>query len=142
MENNKDKQIALLEALKKGITEVGDLISIASEGLVQCATLLRVDQSEKVFSNLSEGLKSLNAIIDFIVQVEKGIDQLNTQGYNISKDSLACWGKSIPVFEEMLSAFESKDWVTVCDLIQYEIDPLLKEGEQGLKSLLEILNTY
>ncbi|NOY65176.1 MAG: hypothetical protein GXO97_07275 [Nitrospirae bacterium] len=135
-ENRDEKREVLLNAIKKGITEVEGLIGIAAEGLYKCAADLRVEQSEEVFQNLSRGMKSLNAIVDFITHVDKGIDQLNEMGMSISKEPLKKWGESLNIFEDMLSAFESNDWVTVCDLIQYEIDPLLKDGQQGLKELL------
>ncbi len=136
---SQEKRDALLTAIKTGITEVEGLIGIAAEGLYNCAADLRVEQSEEAFQNLSKGMKSLNAIVDFITHVDKGIDQLNQMGLHINKEPLKRWGESLGIFEDMLAAFESQDWVTVCDLIQFEIDPLLRKGREGLKEILSEL---
>ncbi len=129
------KEIELVNAMKKGICEAVGIVREVGKGLMGCAHLLRVEQTERVFTALSEGIKDLSHLIDFIKELKSGMEHL--KGSNVSMEPLLCWDRSLNVFEEMLSAFERKDWITLSDLIQYELHPLLIEGEKGLSDLKE-----
>lgn len=129
----------LVEAMRNGIRETLEIIENMGEDLTNCSSLLRVEQSERVFISLSGGLENLGHLMDFIQEIKRGIGHL--KGRDISAEPLSCWDKSLSLFKEMLSAFENKDWITVADLIQYETYPLLEEGRKGLTELLQQLNS-
>lgn len=135
MEREERKDVELADSIKGNITNVIGIVKEIRDGLVNCASILRVEQSEKVFMDLSEGIKNLNHLVDFIKELKIGVEHLELKGYNVSSEPLLCWDKSLDIFNEMLSAFESKDWITLSDLIQYELQPLLTEGEKGLSDL-------
>ncbi len=71
--------------------------------------------------------------------MKKGVEHLRSKGYDISMEAFACWDNSLGIFREMLSAFETRDWVTLSDLIQYELPPLFEEGKKGLSEISERL---
>lgn len=131
------KDAELIEAMRNGIIESLEIIKAMGEDLANCSSLLRVEQSERVFTALSDGLENLGHLMDFVQEIKRGIDHL--KGRDISAEPLSCWDKSLGLFKEMLSAFENKDWITVADLIQYETCPLLEEGRKGLTELLQQL---
>ncbi|MBI4687004.1 MAG: hypothetical protein HY756_04375 [Nitrospirae bacterium] len=140
--DNKERSLQLIEALRNGISETGRLIIDIKGGLSECARLLRIEQNADILTLLAGRLSNLSHLNDFIGELRKGIEQLNLQGYNISGTDLSHWDKSIRLFKDMLSALEAKDWITLSDLIQYELDPFLIEGERGLSHLLEALKKY
>lgn len=127
----------LVNALKNGIAEAIDITEEISDRLLDCSCLLRVEHSEEVFNSLLEGINNLSDLIDFIRELKKGMEAL--RGYAAMEPLLSSWDGSLGVFKEMLSAFESKDWITLSDLIQYELHPLLLEGKKGLSELNETL---
>ncbi len=129
----------LVKAIRKGITEADEIVTEIEDGLQDCVNLLRTEQSDRVFTALSEGLKNLNHLMDFIREVKKGIEHLRLKGHDISMEPFACWDNSLDIFREMLSAFETRDWVTLSDLIQYELPPLFEEGKKGLSEIRERL---
>lgn len=132
------KNAELIEAMRNGIIESLEIIKVMGEELINCSSLLRVEQSERVFISLSDGLENLGNTVEFIKEIKRGVGYL--RGCDISAEPLSCWDKSLSLFKEMLSAFENKDWITVADLIQYETYPLLEEGRKGLTELLQQLN--
>lgn len=133
------KDAELVKAVQTGITEADEIVTEIGDRLLDCVNLLRTEQSDRVFMELSEGIKNLNHLIDFIREVKKGVEHLRLKGYNISMEPFACWDNSLGIFREMLSAFESRDWVTLSDLIQYELPPLFEEGKKGLSEIRERL---
>lgn len=139
MEGEERRDVELVDSIKGNITRVIGIVEEIRDGLVNCASILRVEQSEKVFRDLSEGIKNLNHLIDFIKELKSGMEHLELKGYNVSMEPLSRWDKSLDIFNEMLSAFESQDWITLSDLIQYELQPFLLEGEKGLSELNESL---
>ncbi len=136
MENDDMKRDAeLVKAIHQGIAEADEIITEIGDRLLDCVNLLRTEQSDRVFTLLSEGIKNLNHLMDFIREVKKGIEHLKLEGYDISMEPFACWDSSLDIFREMLSAFETRDWVTLSDLIQYELPPLFEEGKKGLSEI-------
>ncbi len=131
--------VELMKAVRTGITEADKIVTEIGDRLLDCVNLLRTEQSDRVFVELSEGIKNLNHLIDFIREVKKGIEHLRFKGYDISMEPFACWDNSLDIFREMLSAFETRDWVTLSDLIQYELPPLFEEGKKGLSEIKERL---
>lgn len=129
-----NKREELTAALREGIRIVPENISVINERLIECANLLRVEQSEKVFNDLTVLIDNMSHLMELIGEIKGGLDLLGNP-----TDRLQCWDKLLPVFKDMVSAFDGKDWVTVADLIQYELNPLLDEGSEGLRKTSEEL---
>jgi len=133
------KDVELVKSIQKGITAADEIITEIGDRLLDCVNLLRTEQSDRVFMELSEGMKNLNHLMDFIREMKKGVEHLRLKEYDISMEPFACWDNSLGIFREMLSAFETRDWVTLSDLIQYELPPLFEEGKKGLSEIKERL---
>jgi len=124
------KKEELLTAIKDGIISTCESIGQISGRLMDCANSLRIEQTEKVFNDISVLMDNLSDLMDFVRELRNGLEQSE-----ISSESLSSWNKSVDIFKEMLSAFEGKDWITLADLIEYELNPLLLEGKNGLSEL-------
>ncbi|MBI4620069.1 MAG: hypothetical protein HY739_07900 [Desulfobacterales bacterium] len=131
------KEIELVNAMKNGITEAIGITKEIGDRLLDCSCLLRVEHSEEVFNALLGGINNLSDLVDFIKELKRGMETL--KDYSQVEPFLSSWDGSLKIFEDMLPAFESKDWITLSDLIQYELHPFLVEGEKGLSELNEIL---
>ncbi|RMG74080.1 MAG: hypothetical protein D6710_02210 [Nitrospirae bacterium] len=134
-----DAKEVLVNTLKNSLKEVSSLIEPVSNGLASVSSDLRVEESEEVFRNLSNWLKALQSIYNFANELNRAIEQLGRMGIDIRADYSSIWTDSRGILEEMLAAFESKDWVTLCDLIEYEIVPLLSKGREQFYQLQEEL---
>lgn len=126
------KREELLTAINEGIIGACEIIGQISGRLMDCANFLRMEQNEKVFNDISVLMDNLSDLMDFIRELKNGLEQ-----FGISPESLSSWDKSVDIFKEMLPAFEGKDWITLADLIEYELNPLLLEGKNGLSELKE-----
>ena len=134
-----EKKKELLGVIKKSIGESLEIAKNIREWLMECANLLRIEQGERVFSALAEGIKNLGNLFEYVRELKNGTEHL--KGFNVPSGYFECWEKSLNIFREMSSAFERKDWITLSDLIQYELQPLLLEGEKGLSELEKSLDT-
>lgn len=130
-----DRDMELMDSIRKSVAGAAGIVKEIGDSLFETASLLRIEQSEQVFISLSEGMNNLNHLMDFIRELKSGIEHLRLKGVDISIEPLLVWDNFLDVFREMLSAFESQDWITLADLIQYEIKPLLTDGENGLADL-------
>ena len=133
--NTKD----LVDTLEHSLTESSILVDELGNRLLNCANLLRVEQSKKTFEAISVEIENLTKLNDYIKEVRGALEHLKLQGYAISLDPLKCWDTLLDPFKEMLSAFTNKDWITLSDLIQYELYPVLMDGEKGLTEIKKLL---
>lgn len=140
MTDNSPKNIKnLVDTLDNSLTESCILVDEVGNRLLNCANLLRVEQSKKTFEAISVEIENLTKLNDYIKEVRRALEYLKLQGYAISLDPLKCWDTLLDPFEEMLSAFTNKDWITLSDLIQYELYPVLMDGEKGLAEIKKLL---
>ncbi len=122
----RDNGPVLVDAIYNGIIETQEVVAEIGDNLLECANKLRIEQSEAVFTGLSAGFDDLTSLIDFVGSLNRGLDELSSgDGW---KRKLLCWDKTLSVFEEMHASFEREDWITLSDLIEYELRPLLQEG--------------
>lgn len=128
------KREELLAVMNDGIVSTCEIIGEISGRLMECATFLRMEQNEKVFYDISTLMDNLSDLMDFIRELRNSLES-----FDISPAALSSWDKSVDIFREMLQAFEGKDWITLADLIEYELNPLLSEGRRGLSELKEKL---
>jgi len=133
--NNDELKTILL----KEINSANEVLTQITNGFTECANVLRVEQNENVFTLLSELIKNLNLFVDFVRELKIGVDHLNEHGHKLPLEPLIHWDKSLELFKNMLESFEGSDWVTLCDLIQYELIPMLHDGESKILQLRDAL---
>ncbi len=129
----------LIATVYNGLKEVSELLEPISNGLSSVTSDLRVEENEEVFRNLANWLKALQSIYNFANELSRALDYLKKMDCSFSEDYSVLWKESHGIIENMLNAFEAKDWVTVCDLIEYEVVPLLSKGRESFKRLEEEL---
>jgi len=91
--------------------------------------------AEDIQSHEGGWLETLIAYLEglgWVTMAISGIQQLDQEIIkNMSVDALA------PLLEKMKDALERSDYVAVCDLLQYELQPLLKEYNEELMRVNE-----
>lgn len=126
-------QARILEGVEAAVSVVGEI----DASLVDCSKRLRVDPSNETFSALSMGIANLGDLVALAGEIRKGVDHLESRP--VPADAFASLEKSVDLFREMQAAMERKDWVSLADLIQYELSPLLGDGEKELAAVRGIL---
>ena len=96
---------------------------------------LRLEESERVFLNLSQNIQELDCFIDFITKLKEGMRYY--ENFGLMADPLLSQNTGLVIFREMHSALESKDWIMLADLIEYELSPLLIREDEWLGDLNE-----
>lgn len=122
----RDNGPVLVDAIYNGIVATQEMVAEIGENMVECANTLRIGRSEAVFTDLSACFDDLASLIDFVGSLKAGLDELSGGGGWNSK--LLCWEKTLAIFEEMHASFEREDWITLADMIEYELLPLLQDG--------------
>jgi hypothetical protein len=88
-----------------------------------------------VFLNLSQNIQELDCFIDFITKLKEGMRYY--ENFGLMADPLSSHNAGIDIFREMHAALESKDWIMLADLIEYELSPLLIREDEWLGALNE-----
>ena len=96
---------------------------------------LRLEESEHVFVNLTQNIQELDCFIDFIATLKEGMGYY--ENFGLMADPLLSHNAGIDIFREMHSALESKDWIMLADIIEYELSPLLIREDEWLGALNE-----
>lgn len=123
----------LIEVLKEGLDGAVAGASLIGDRLVECSERLRVEHDEHTFRLLSEGVGDLGNLVTLVAEIEKGIRCLGPGA--AATESFSSWERSEGLFRQMLDSLEKRDWISLADLIHYELRPLLAKGEQGLADL-------
>ncbi|MCL1925811.1 MAG: hypothetical protein FWF95_01565 [Syntrophorhabdaceae bacterium] len=134
---NGDPQVELLATIKQGVDTA---ISVADEieaGILDCSKQLRVDPSFETFTSLSTGISNLGDIVALMQEIQNGCAHLRNNP--VPAESVAVFGKSVDLFREAQASMERQDWISLADLMQYEISPILKESKRELIAMRDCL---
>jgi hypothetical protein len=101
---------------------------------------LRLEESEGVFLDLMQNLQDLECFMDFIGELKVGLSYFNDFG--LTSDPISSENSGLSLFKEMHSAMESKDWIMLSDLIEYELSPLLVKEDEWLGVLSEKIRDH
>jgi hypothetical protein len=101
---------------------------------------LRIEENDSVFENLTHSIEQLQHFMEFVNELKIGISHFDSFG--LPEDPISDGSAGIKLFQEMNSAFESKDWIMLSDLIEYELSPMLLKEDAWLGNLDEKLVTY
>jgi hypothetical protein len=123
----------LLRAIKDSIHDARDSVRKLAEVFSDNVQPLRLEESESVFMNLTQNINDLQHFLEFVKELKNGIDHLN--GFDLPPDPMLSNGSALNLFKDMYSAFKSKDWIMLSDLIEYELSPLLLKEDEWLGML-------
>ncbi|MHB1011377.1 MAG: hypothetical protein ACYC37_00500 [Desulfobacteria bacterium] len=137
MQTDDPRQMELLARIREGIENALAVVGEVDRRLLTCANRLRVDPSDDTFTALSSEISNLDALVALVQEIKNGFVHLASRP--VPADTFASLEKSLPLFQQMHAAMEGKDWVTLADLIQYELSPLLADGEKDLSRARDLL---
>ena len=137
MQTDDPRQMELLARIREGIDNALSVFGEIDRRLLTCSNRLRVDLSDDTFTALSLEISNLDALIALLQEIKNGVAHLASR--DVPTDAFASLEKSLSLFQQMQAAMEGKDWVTLADLIQYELSPLLADGKKDLSGLRDLL---
>lgn len=137
MQTDDPRQMELLARIREGIDNALAVVGEIDGRLLTCANRLRVDPSDDTFTALSLEISNLDAFVALVQEIRNGLAHLASRP--VSPAAFASLEKSLSLFQQMQAAMEGKDWVTLADLIQYELSPLLADGEKDLSGIRDLL---
>ena len=137
MQTDDPRQTELLARIREGIDNAVSVIGEIDRRLLACSNRLRVDQSDDTFTALSLEISNLDALVALMQEIKNGVAHLASRA--VPTDAFSALEKSLSLFQQMQAAMEGKDWVTLADLIQYELSPLLADGKKDLSGLRDLL---
>jgi len=131
---------ALLKAIKDSIPDARDTIQKLAMAFKDNVLQIRVEQTESVLYQLTLSIENLQNVMEFIGKLREGIKFF--KDFGLPADPITDQGTGIHLFGEINAAIETKDWIMLSDLIEYELAPLLAREDEWMGSLEERLKTY
>ena len=138
MPTDDPRQTELLAKIREGVDSALEVVGAIDRGLLECAKRLRVEPTDATFAALSAGISNLGDLVELVREIRNGAGRLASNP--VPAEAFASLEQSLPLFREMQGAMEGKDWITLADLIQYELSPRLGEGVKDLAVLRERLS--
>lgn len=127
---NPAEQVVVL--LKK----MSDYMEGFSQGVEKVADQFRVGSPEEANLALMQAIEGITAFLELLATVkmvsQSELDHLNFEDKSL-KDRES---ELLEVTKNMQASQEEKDWITVADLLEYELAPLMN-GWKGMIPLLE-----
>jgi hypothetical protein len=127
------RQAELISKIREGVDSALSVIGEIDQGLLECARALRLDPAEETFVALSTGIANLGDFVDLVGEIRNGTTHLVPRP--VPPEAFGSLEKSVSLFQGMHTAMENHDWITLADLIQYELSPLLGEQEKELAAV-------
>jgi len=134
---NGDPQAELLATIMQGVDTAISVVDDIEAGLLECSKQLRIDPSFETFTALSAGISNLGDMVSLMQEIYKGCAHLRSNP--VPAEFVTAFEKSVDLFREVQVSMERQDWISLADLIQYEISPILKESKQELITVRECL---
>ena len=120
---------AITESIRDARFSAQKLVEVFNENMQS----LRIEENDSVFENLTQCIEQLQYFMEFVNELKIGISYFDSFG--LPEDPISDGSAGIKLFQEMNSAFESKDWIMLSDLIEYELSPLLLKEDSWLDNL-------
>lgn len=130
----------LLKVIKGSISDARDTIQKLAYAFKDNVLQIRMEQTESVLYQLTLNIENLQHVMEFIGKLREGIKFFNDFG--LPADPITDQGTGIHLFAEINAAIETKDWIMLSDLIEYELAPLLTKEDEWMGSLEEKLKKY
>lgn len=117
----------LLDILSKNIVNAEDYLNKMIPGIEKAAELFQLEneqEANKYFLNIVDGIDWLSQVLNEIVnalQVDASSHQIKGKTFQERQAWL------VQAVKQLLEANQSKDWVLVADLLEYEIAPYYRE---------------
>lgn len=123
----------LLRVIKESIGDARSTVQELAQVFRESVRSLRLEESEAIFLQLMQNIRDLQYVMTFMSELSEGISMFNRFG--LPSDPITDQRAGIQLFSDMNSAFETKDWIMLSDLIEYELSPLLLKEDEWLGKL-------
>jgi len=130
----------LFSAIRNSIPDARYSAKKLAEVFTENIQPLRMEESEKVFVHLTQNIHELDCFLGFITDLREGMRYFD--GFGLPPDPVSSHDAGLHLFQEMHAALESKDWIMLSDLIEYELSPLLLKEDEWLGSVNEKILAY
>jgi hypothetical protein len=137
---NEMERTELLKAIKDSVGDARFTVKRLSELFMESVQPLRLEESEAVFSNITRHVNDLQYFLVFMGELKAGMSFFN--GFGLPDDPISSQNAGINLFREINSSFETKDWIMLSDLIEYELSPLLLREDEWFGALDGKLSGY
>jgi hypothetical protein len=121
------------DALAEGAAAAGALATAAG-GIGSSFRGPNITEANQRLAELGEGTRSMISILGAVASARGiGLDQLEWDGHPLTAQLTALAGQ----LESIVAAQQSRDWLTVADLLEYEFQPALQAWQpvfDGLRS--------
>ncbi len=136
----KSDQPELFEAIKNSISDARQVVQELAEVFTERIQPLRLEESEAVFNDLTQNINDLQGLMEFLSELKGGIEYY--ENFALPIDPISSNDEGLNLFKEMLASMESKDWIMLADLIEYELSPMLMNQDEWLGKLEKKLEDY
>jgi len=136
----KSDQPELLAVIKNCIGDARQVVKELAQVFAERIQPLRLEESENVFNDLTQNIYDLQGLMEFISELKDGMHYY--KGFGLPSDPISSNHNGLNLFNEMLTSMESRDWIMLADLIEYELSPLLMKEDEWLGKLDEKLANY
>ncbi|MBI5057054.1 MAG: hypothetical protein HZB61_10610 [Nitrospirae bacterium] len=131
---------ALLKVIKDSLEDARDTAQKLAQVFKDNVLQLRLEQTESVLNQLTRSIEDLQNVMDFTEKLREAMQFF--KDFGLPADPITNQGAGINLFKEMNNAIETKDWIMLSDLIEYELAPLLIKEDEWFGSLEEKLKAY
>lgn len=120
---------AIRESLNDARMSVQKLAEMFTANIQQ----LRIEGSQEVLITLTQNIHELDGFLQYVAELKKGMSYF--EEFGLPDDPISLQDAGLTIFKEMNTALESKDWIMLSDLIEYELITLLHEEDEWLGAL-------
>jgi len=100
------------------------------EGMEEVADAFRMGASEKANSMLYDALEGLSAFTE-IIQTAKSLAKTDLSDLSLNNETMSSQEERLlAVLKSVKSGQEDSDWVSVADLMEYELAPLIEKWRE------------
>jgi len=129
----KEKEAELLKVIRGSIPDARSTVQELEQVFKDNVYSLRVEAGDDAFLTLSQNIRDLQYLMNFIGELREGIGFFDA--IDLPNDPVTHQDSGVRLFREMNSALETKDWIMLADLIEYELAPLLMKEDEWFSIL-------
>ena len=130
---NDARVLDVVNAIKNSLEDARSTVRELARVFTDNVRSLRAEENEDVLLQLSQNVRDLAYVMEFIKELSGGLKCCNN--VDIPADPIIDNNTGMQLFMEMNSALETRDWIMLSDLVEYELSPLLIKEEEWLGDL-------
>ncbi|UCD35466.1 MAG: hypothetical protein JSU90_01140 [Nitrospiraceae bacterium] len=130
----------IFHAVRDSIGDARESIQKLGGFFSETVRVMRVEESEAVFNALVRNISDLECFMEFIGELRDALRYYS--GFGMAHDPMSSAETGLNLFQEMHKSLESRDWILLSDLIEYELCPILVKEDAWLGDLHERMQDH